>query len=109
MKFAPVLALVASTLFSLATAQATAQPKEYYEIYNTIEPKVEEVKYSDSYDSDFSLLGYASIPPSDTPLPAVVIIVSARDHSEKASAQYPSSDHTILFLRLARFYQRRRL
>jgi hypothetical protein len=40
------------------------------------EAKVTPVEYFDTYDNDFPLLGYVSIPESDTPLPAVVIIVS---------------------------------
>ena len=43
---------------------------------DTIVPNVVEVEYTDPYDNDFELLGYASVPESETPLPAVVIIVS---------------------------------
>jgi hypothetical protein len=35
------------------------------------------VEYADTYDNDFALLGYVSIPDSDTPVPGVVIIVSS--------------------------------
>lgn len=61
MKFLSFLALT----FGAATAQMAPMA-----------PNVEPVEYSDQYDNDFPLMGYVSIPESETPVPAVVIIVS---------------------------------
>ena len=54
------------SFFALALGFAQAQ----------VTPNVEPVDYADAYDNDFPLLGYVSIPESETPVPAVVIIVS---------------------------------
>lgn len=54
-----------SALFlALTAATATAQPTT---------PKVDVVDYTDSYDNDFALRGYVSLP-GETPAPGVVIV-----------------------------------
>ena len=63
-------------LLALSCGLALAQDMApYHEMYNTIEPKVDAVEYVDTYDSDYPLTGYVSIPKT-TPAPAVVIVVS---------------------------------
>jgi hypothetical protein len=59
------IALAASFVLGLAMAQ---DPPD--------KAMVTAVEYFDAYDENFPLLGYVSIPESDTPLPAVVILVS---------------------------------
>ena len=65
MKLNLFLVLAASFLLGLAVAQDPPA-----------EANVIAVEYMDVYDNNFPLLGYVSIPESDTPLPAVVILVS---------------------------------
>jgi len=55
-----------ATALFLGTAQATTKPAA---------TNVEPVDYTDTYDGDFALQGFVSIP-GTTPAPAVVIIVS---------------------------------
>lgn len=59
----------------LGTGSAQEETKPYHEMYNTIEPKVEAVDYVDTYDNNYPLTGYVSIPET-TPAPAVLIVVS---------------------------------
>lgn len=65
MKLTATFALAAC--FGLGLAMAQEPPDE---------AMVTAVEYFDTYDDNFPLLGYVSIPESDTPLPAVVILVS---------------------------------
>lgn len=81
MKFLALLTL------GLGLAAAKDSMQEYKELHETTEPKVEAVEYVDTYDNNYPLTGYVSIPET-TPAPAVIIIpdLNGSDDYEKTRA-----------------------